>query len=94
MKRKQISKTILDLEIEALLLEMKNHSRSSSEYKVMVESLTELYKAKEVTLGRQISPDTIAIIAANLLGIGMILGFEKANVVTSKALGFIMKGRV
>lgn len=94
MKRKQISKTILDLEIEALLLEMKNHSRSSSEYKVMVESLTELYKAKEVTLGRQISPDTIAIIAANLLGIGMIIGFEKANVVTSKALGFIMKGRV
>ena len=94
MKHKQISKTILDLEIEALLLEMKNHSRSSNEYKVMVESLTELYKAKEVTLGRQISPDTIAIIAANLLGIGMIIGFEKANVVTSKALGFIMKGRV
>lgn len=94
MKRKQISKTYLDLEIEALLEEMKNHKRSSNEYKAMVSNLTELYKAKELELGRKVSPDTVALIAANLLGIGMILGFEKANVVTSKALGFIMKGRV
>ena len=30
----------------------------------------------------------------NLMGIFLILGYEKANVITSKALGFIIKGRV
>lgn len=40
------------------------------------------------------SPDVIASIAANLLGIGLILGFEKANVITTKGLGFIPKIKI
>lgn len=42
---------------------------------------------------RLIKPDTMALIAANLLGIVLIMNFEKANVITSKALGFVMRGR-
>jgi hypothetical protein len=41
-----------------------------------------------------VSWETIAIIAGNLLGIALILNHERVNVVTSKALGFVMKGRV
>lgn len=41
-----------------------------------------------------VSPDAIAGIAANLLGIGLILGFEKANVITTKSLGFIPKIKI
>lgn len=38
-----------------------------------------------------LSADTLAIIAANLAGIVLILGYEKVNVVTSKAIGFVSK---
>ncbi len=43
--------------------------------------------------GRRVSPDTLAMIGANLAGIIMILGHERANVVASKALGFVSKLR-
>ncbi len=59
----------------------------------IVERLSKIeIETKKVTI--KVSPDTIAIIAGNLLGIALILGFEKANVLTSKALGFVMRGRV
>jgi hypothetical protein len=38
-----------------------------------------------------VSPDMIASIAGTLLSIGLILGFEKANVITSKSLSFVPK---
>lgn len=41
-----------------------------------------------------ISADTKLIVAGNLLGIGTILFYERAHVVTSKALGFVLRGRV
>lgn len=52
-------------------------------------------EAKEKTLKNLygISPDTLAIIAANLAGIGLILSYERFNIVTSKAIGFIQKLR-
>ncbi|HRX15969.1 MAG TPA: hypothetical protein P5123_06625 [Spirochaetota bacterium] len=43
---------------------------------------------------RKVKPDTIAIVMTNLIGIGMILGYERVNIITSKALGFVLKGRV
>ena len=44
--------------------------------------------------GFKISPDTLLVVGGNLLGILLILNFEKADIVTSKALGFVLKGRV
>lgn len=42
----------------------------------------------------QVSPDTLLVVAGNLLGILLILTYEKADIITSKALNFILKGRV
>lgn len=42
----------------------------------------------------KISPDTLAVVLCNLVGILLILNHEKIDIVTSKALGFVMKGRV
>jgi len=50
-------------------------------------------KERALTEPKRISPDTLATIGANLLGIMIIIGHERAHVVTSKALGFIMKLR-
>ena len=41
-----------------------------------------------------ISPDTVAIISANLLGIVLILNHERLNIISSKAMSFVIKGRV
>ena len=60
-----------------------------------VEELMELLeKRKSLDEKPKISPDTMAVVAGNLLGILLILTYEKANVITSKALGFVLRGRV
>ena len=40
------------------------------------------------------SPDTLLIVGANLIGILLILNYEKLDIVSSKAVGFILKARV
>jgi hypothetical protein len=42
---------------------------------------------------RRISSDTLALIAANIGGIVLILGYERVNVIASKAIGFVMRSR-
>ena len=42
----------------------------------------------------KISPDTLVIVAANLLGIILILKYEQLDIISSKALSFVIKGRV
>jgi hypothetical protein len=63
------------------------------EYTKKVDELTKLYKLKEMNSHGKVSADTLAIVAGNLLGIVMILSYERAHVITTKALGFVMKSR-
>ncbi|HET9785578.1 MAG TPA: hypothetical protein VFP47_00505 [Pyrinomonadaceae bacterium] len=79
--------------IDAHLDSMVDEDPGSVEYARKVEQLTKLYSLKEKTSERRVSPDTLAIVAGNLAGILLIVGHEKAHVVTSKALGFILKAR-
>ena len=98
MLKKQFTKkdkrTNLEKEIDRVIEQMSSTEPNTDEYKAISENLEKLYKAKAHERIRNVSPDTIAVIAGNLLGIGLILGYEKANVITTKALGFVMKGRV
>jgi len=87
-------KTNLEREIDSILKDMSDLDKDSKEYSTMVSNLERLLSAKSKEKDRKISRDTIAIIAGNLLGIVLILGYEKANVITSKALGFVIRGRV
>jgi len=91
---KKDKRTKLEKEIDSLLEIMKTYPPDWETYTIMSENLERLYRAKSHERNRHVSPDTIAVVMGNLLGIGLILGFEKANVITSKALGFIIKGRV
>lgn len=50
-------------------------------------------KEKDVETYGKLKLETLAPIAGSLAGIVLILGFERAHVVTSKALGFVMKSR-
>lgn len=48
-------------------------------------------KKDEIEKRKRVSPDTLALIGANIVGIVMIIGHERANVIASKALGFVSK---
>ena len=91
---KRDKRTNLEREIDAVIEEMSQYSRDSKEYSDIAVNLERLYKAKACDRDRRVTPDTIAIIAGNLLGIALIIWHEKADVITSKALGFVLKGRV
>ena len=41
-----------------------------------------------------VTPDTLLVVGGNLAGILLILNFEKFDLVRSKALSFVLKGRV
>lgn len=78
--------------IDQVLLEMETVTADSKEFKEMTDNLVTLTKALPHRDRWEVWKVVLPV-SANLLGIIMILGFEKANVVTSKALGFVMKAR-
>lgn len=91
---KQDKRSNLQEAIDSALSVMSELEPFSDEYSAIASNLEKLYRARDLENIRGISPDTIAIIAGNLFGIGLILGYERMNVITSKALGFVMRGRV
>lgn len=65
----------------------------SVEYcKVLTKSLEEYDKLSADKW--KISPDTLLTVAANLVGIMLVLNFEKLDIVRSKAFSMIIKGRI
>lgn len=85
--------TGLDMVIEELQEHIRRTDCYTKEYPILVDNLSKLYKMKEANTSRRVSPDTIAIIAGNLAGIVLILGYERVGIVTSKALSFVMKAK-
>lgn len=81
--------------IDSLLEEMSALSGDDPEYAKMADQLTKLYALKEVdhkvTSNMRISLDTLALIGANLAGILLIVGYERENVMTSKALSLLLR---
>ena len=91
---KKDKRTLLEKEIDNILKTMLTMDAGSEEYTVMAENLERLYKLKAVDSTNKVSADTMALIAGNLLGLALIMSFEKTNIITTKALGFVLRGRV
>jgi hypothetical protein len=79
--------------IAELLAEMQTTSGETEEYAAMADQLAKLYPLKKHNTSMWPTPDTLAIVAANLFGIILVIKHEEVNVITSKALGFIPKLR-
>lgn len=93
---KRDRRTNLEKQIDRLVNELSHMEVTDEAYSKklgIVERLEEL-RGDQQKAKQSISPDTIAIVAGNLLGIILILNYEKIGVVTSKALGFVIRGRV
>lgn len=57
------------------------------------EALTKLYAIKTNIRPDRFSKDQLLAVGANLLGVILILNFERTANVTSKALGMVVKSR-
>lgn len=93
MFTKTETETKLDAEINALLDKLKD-TTDSDEYSTIVERLTKLHKLKTEERPKRISPDTALAVAANIVGILILISFESEHVIKARsAIGFIMKPR-
>lgn len=86
----------LDMAIDHALTQLQNHSPDSSEYIKIVDQLERLYKLQVPSAepAKPVSKDAIIAVVGNIAGIVMILGYEKAHVITTKALGFVIKSKL
>lgn len=93
-QKNKSEKTALEEAIAVLHSEMAGFHGETDEYDKLTDQLTKLYKLREHDAPRRtVNPDTLVLAGANVLGIILIVGHERAHVVTSKALNFVMKLR-
>lgn len=101
MKVKKDKRSALDKEIDRILEKMSTvKDQTSSEYANLEESLQKLMDAKvshkEATTDEKkwmelVKP--VIVGAFGLIQIGLIMNHEEMRVISTKALGFILKGR-
>lgn len=73
------------------LLELNDEEVGSERYQSILESIVKLDKVAQDEKPDQVSLDTAATIAANLLGILLIIRHEHINVITSKAMAQVRR---
>lgn len=78
-------------EIDRLLKALSNEQPDSELYNTITTRLAALYPLLETKNSSKVSKETWAMIGANLIGIGAIIGHERVHVISTKALGFVMK---
>jgi hypothetical protein len=91
--RRQGTNFKLDVAIDDLLDRLVEEPFDPDKYAKMVTQLAQLHKLKEHYAPKRVSPDTLLIVTGNLIGIVLILGYERAGVITSKAIGFVQRLR-
>jgi hypothetical protein len=83
----------LEAEIISALKELKSHESTSEEYGTVVDRIAKLHKLKSEEKLKLPSLDTALVVGANIFGILWLTRYERENVISSKALGFVMKPR-
>ena len=83
--------SILDESIRTVLAKMKTTDPYSEEYSVLLTDLERLVRLRKDESVNRVSPDTIAVVCANLLGIVIIVGYEHGHVIGSRALQMILR---
>lgn len=70
------------------------YDETSEEYAKILDQIVKLHKLEEAeTSNSRISPDTLALIGANLIGLVLIIHHEQTGIITSKAFGTLLKPR-
>lgn len=80
--------------INLIVARMATTSPETTEFAAMADQLTKIYAIKTANKAPEgLNLETIVSVVGNLIGIGMIVSHEHTHVLTSKALGFVMKAK-
>lgn len=87
------TKSELDEVIDVAIRNLIGMDESTEAYSDAADQLVKLYTLRaEIDRTRlRVSPDTLVIVAGNLLGILVIVAYEQRHVITSKALSFVLR---
>lgn len=80
-----------DEAINRVLAELKETDLDTEKYEARLAYLERLNKMRAEESSKRVSPDTKAVIVTNLLGILIIVGYERGHVLISKGLGFVLR---
>jgi len=89
LKTKHELQTALTRAIE----ELDTYSPMSDEYGKALDRIEKLHKMISQDRPKPFDSTAVLAIAANLIGIWRMTQYEKTHVITSKALGFVIKPR-
>jgi len=87
-------KSNLDLEIDHVLEILGRMSPDSESYSDAVKNLEILMKANSEKAKPALDINTVITAGASILGIVVIISYEHLHPVVSKAINFVLKGRV
>lgn len=82
---------ILDKQIAAVSLEMDRIGVAHEDYSKMLDHLKTLYEIKAKKRRDPVSRDTMALIGGNLLGIFVIVAYERTHVSASKGFNQLLR---
>lgn len=91
IKKFKTDQSRLDDAINNALQQLDYYPAHTEEYAKTLAVLEKLYSFKTANRRERLKPDTLAIVLGNLLGIAIIVGYERANILTSNAKNFVMK---
>lgn len=89
--KKESSK--LDVELKTAY-ERLNDTEFTAEHYDEVLSIIERLEKIKTNSKSQLTPETKAMIFTNLAGLLLIINHERVGVITTKALGFVNRGRI
>ena len=81
----------LERAIDLAIRDLNSHVIGSEDYVRTLDALVKLHRMKSEERSSPVSNDTLLIVGGNLLGIFMILKHEHVNVITSRAVGLLLK---
>ena len=84
---------MLEQEFVRILSVLPIHQADSQQYSDLMKSAERIHEMMDITKPPSVSRETLVTIGANLLGILLIIKHEDVNVITSKALGFVIRVR-
>lgn len=86
--------TKLDAEILSLLAKVKETTKDSEDYEKLVDRMSKLHKLKTEERSKQINPDTVLVVVANIFGILWLARYERENIIKApRAFSSVLKPR-
>lgn len=88
--RLEISEDSREWDVKQQNLELE---RATQAQRAELELASQIHEQERAAAPKRVSPDTVATVAANLIGIVLILRYERFEIIGSKAIGFVKSMR-